>query len=145
MEKRAIVILYDGIAPSNTDLNLIVRQLSSSNTVQADNIKVTIVGEQDIVKALVSKEQFFNDSDEKEKSDVEYALIYLKEFFKTEWSTPELILQKVSDVEKFPAEFKAALRIISNRTIPANIRRKYEYKASVERVLKLVEKIINKS
>lgn len=80
MEKRAIVILYDGITPSNTDLNLIVRQLSSSNTVQANNVKVIIMSEQDIAKTIVSKESFPEYSGEHEKTDVEYALIYLKEF-----------------------------------------------------------------
>lgn len=144
MEKRAIVILYDGITPSNTDLNLIVRQLSSSNTVQANNVKVIIMSEQDIAKTIVSKESFPEYSGEHEKTDVEYALIYLKEFFKLEWSKPELILQKVADIENFPIELKSALEIISNKPVSMNIRRNYEYKASVERVLKLVEKLINK-
>lgn len=144
MEKRAIVILYDGITPSNTDLNLIVRQLSSSNTVQANNVKVVIMNEQDIAKTIVSKEFLPEYSNESTKTAVEYALIYLKEFFKDEWSKPELILQKVADVEIFTMELKSALEIISNKPIPMDIRRKYEYKASVERVLKLVAKLINK-
>lgn len=144
MEKRAIVILYDGIVPSNTDLNLIVRQLSSSNTVQANNVKVVIMNEQDIAKTIVSKEFLPEYSSESTKTAVEYALIYLKEFFKDEWSKPELILQKVADVEIFTMELKSALEIISNKPIPMDIRRKYEYKASVERVLKLVAKLINK-
>lgn len=144
MEKRAIVILYDGITPSNTDLNLIVRQLSSSNTVQANNVKVIIMNEQDIAETIVSKESFVNYNSEHEKTDVEYALIYLKEFFKAEWSKPEFILQKIADIENFPIELKNALEIISNEPIPMNIRRAYEYKASVERVLKLVAKLINK-
>lgn len=143
MEKRAIVILYDGITPSNTDLNLIVRQLSSS-AVQANNVKVIIMSEQDIAKTIVSKESFPEYSGEHEKTDVEYALIYLKEFFKLEWSKPELMLQKIADIENFPIELKSALEIISNKPVPMNIRRNYEYKASIERVLKLVAKLINK-
>lgn len=144
MEKRAIVILYDGIAPTEKNIESIIELLSNSNTIQMNGAKVTIMTEKDIVETIVSKESFPEYSGEHEKTDVEYALIYLKEIFKLEWSKPELILQKVADIENFPIELKSALEIISNKPVPMNIRRNYEYKASVERVLKLVAKLINK-
>jgi len=144
MEKRAIVILYDGIAPTAKNIESIIELLSNSNTIQMNGAKVTIMTEKDIVETIVSKESFQEYSGEHEKTDVEYALIYLKEFFKLEWSKPKLIFQKVADIENFPIELKSALEIISNKPVPMNIRRNYEYKASVERVLKLVAKLINK-
>lgn len=144
MEKRAIVILYDGIAPTEKNIESIIELLSNSNTIQMNGAKVTIMTEKDIVETIVSKESFPEYSGEHEKTGVEYALIYLKEFFRAEWSKPELILQKVADTEIFTMELKSALEIISNKPIPIDIRRKYEYKASVEKVLKLVAKLINK-
>lgn len=147
MEKRAIVILYDGISPTAKNVESIVETLSNSNTIQADGVKVIMMDEKEISEAIVSREIFIRETNpfqEEEKTEVEQALIYLKYFFRAEWSKPELIFQKVADIKKYPTELKTALEIISNKHVPTEIRKQYEYKTSVERVLKLVAKLINK-
>lgn len=147
MEKRAIVILYDGIAPTAKNVESIVTTLSNSNTIQADGVKVIMMDEKEISEAIVSREIFTRDINpfqEEERIEVEQALTYLKYFFKDEWSKPELIFQKVADIKSYPLELKTALEIISNKNIPTDIRKKYIYRATVERVLKLVSKLINK-
>ena len=147
MKKRAIIILYDGIAPTAKNLESIMEVLGNSNTIQTNGAKVIMMDEKDISEAIVSREIFIKETNpiqEEEKTAVEQALTYLKHFFKAEWSKPELIFQKVADIEKYPPELKVALEIISNKQVSTDIRRKYEYRASIERVLKLVAKLINK-
>ena len=131
METRAIVILYEGIKPSEKFMIKLAQILKKENITSDRNICISELDQKDIVQTLakVKVPETITFKQVVEKSPVEQSIIYLKGYFgKDVWINPVLFgVNLMGAKNSFTEEGKTALRILCKEVIPEDIAIKYNF------------------
>lgn len=131
METRAIVILYEGIKPSEKFMIKLAQILKKENITSDRNICISELGQNDIVKTLVKAKaaETITFKHAVEKDPTEQSMIYLKGYFGDEvWINPVLFgVNLMGAKNSLPEEGKTALRILCRNNIPSDVAMKYNF------------------
>lgn len=131
METRAIVILYEGIKPSEKFMIKLAQVLKKENITSDRNISISELNQSDIASTLAKAKaaETITFKHAVEKDPTEQAMIYLKGYFGDEiWMNPVLFGVNLMGVKtSLTEEGKTALRILCRDNISSDVSLKYNF------------------
>lgn len=131
METRAIVILYEGIRPSEKFMIKLAQVLKKENITSDRNISISELNQSDIASTLAKAKaaETITFKHAVEKNPTEQSMIYLKGYFGDDvWVNPVLFgVNLMGAKNSLPEEGKTALRILCRDNIPSDVSLKYNF------------------
>lgn len=131
METRAIVILYEGIKPSEKFMIKLAQVLKKENITSDQNISISELDQSDIVRTLAKAKaaETITFKHAVEKNPTEQSMIYLKGYFGDDvWVNPVLFgVNLMGAKNSLPEEGKTALRILCRDNITSDVSLKYNF------------------
>lgn len=131
METRAIVILYEGVKPSEKFMIKLAQVLKKENITSDHNISISELDQSDIVRTLAKAKaaETITFKHAVEKNPTEQSMIYLKGYFGDDvWVNPVLFgVNLMGAKNSLPEEGKTALRILCRDNIPSDVSLKYNF------------------
>ena len=131
METRAIIILYEGIKPSEKFMIKLAQVLKKENITSDRNISISELNQSDIVQTLAKAKaaETITFKHVVEKNPTEQSMIYLKGYFGDDvWVNPVLFgVNLMGAKNSLPEEGKTALRILCRDNIPSDVSLKYNF------------------
>lgn len=131
METRAIVILYEGIKPSEKFMIKLAQVLKKENITSDRNISISELDQSNIVRTLAKAKatETITFKHAVEKNPTEQSMIYLKGYFGDNvWVNPVLFgVNLMGAKNSLPEEGKTALRILCRDNIPSDVSLKYNF------------------
>lgn len=145
--KRAIVVFYEGRGMSDDERNDLALKLTERGIVFSEKFSISEFDQKEIESLLVKKILDENSNQESKISDVEYALIYLSQFFdkfdKGITEDPLALGVAIASLDgKMPDEMMKAVDIIVSNNIKASLLKKYNFSIEHVKVLKSVYKLL---
>lgn len=131
METRAIVILYEGIKPSEKFMIKLAQILRKEKITSDRDVSISELDQSDIVRTLAKAKaaETITFKHAVEKDPTEQSMIYLKGYFGDEvWINPVLFgVNLMGAKNSLPEEGKTALRILCRDNIPSDVSLKYNF------------------
>lgn len=145
--KKAIVVFYEGRGMSDSERHDLATKLTESGIISSEKFSISEFGQKEIESLLVKKVIDETVQQKPEKSEVEYALIYLSHFFddydKDVIEDPLAFGMAIASLKnKMPDEMMKAIDIIVSNNIKTSLLKKYNFSTEHIKVLKSIYKLL---
>ena len=145
--KRAIVVFYEGRGMSNNERNDLALKLTERGIVFSEKFSISEFDQKEIESLLVKKILNENSNQESKISEVEYALIYLSQFFdklgKGITEDPLAFGVAIASLkDNMPDEMMKAIDIITSNNVKISLLKKYNFSTAHVTMLKKVYKLL---
>nr|DAY15177.1 MAG TPA: hypothetical protein [Caudoviricetes sp.] len=145
--KRAIVVFYEGRRMSDNERNDLALKLTERGIVFSEKFSISEFDQKEIESLLVKKILNENSNQESKISEVEYALIYLNQFFdklgKGITEDPLAFGVAIASLkDNMPDEMMKAIDIITSNNIKTSLLKKYNFSTAHVTMLKKIYKLL---
>lgn len=145
--KRAIVVFYEGRGMSDDERNDLALRLNERGIFFSKRFNISEFDQKDIESTLIKKVADEAIQQEPQKSEVEYALIYLSHFFdkfdKGVTEDPLAFGMAIASLkDNMPDEMMKAIDIITSNNVKISLLKKYNFSTAHVTMLKKVYKLL---
>lgn len=145
--KRAIVVFYEGRGMSDDERNDLALKLTERGIAFSEKFSISEFDQKEIESLLVKKILNENSNQESKISEVEYALIYLSQFFdklgKGITEDPLAFGVAIASLkDNMPDEMMKAIDIIISNNVKISLLKKYNFSTAHVTMLKKVYKLL---
>lgn len=145
--KKAIVVFYEGRGMSDSERHDLATKLTESGIISSEKFSISEFGQKEIESLLVKKVIDETVQQKPEKSEVEYALIYLSHFFddydKDVIEDPLAFSVAIASLkDRMPDEMMKAIDIITSNNIKTSLLKKYNFSTAHVTMLKKIYKLL---
>lgn len=145
--KRAIVVFYEGREMSDNERRDLALELTEKGIISSEKFSISEFGQKEIESLLVKKVINETVQQKPEKSEVEYALIYLSHFFddydKDVIEDPLAFSVAIASLkDRMPDEMMKAIDIITSNNIKTSLLKKYNFSTTHVTMLKKIYKLL---